>query len=567
MTDSDSDSVDWSLVARDPQTFFGLASGYSRKDLKRSYNRLIRIYKPERAPEEFQRIRGAFELLDNAMRYGEQPSEPALSANAFDWSPAAMHAEATSLNSSEGATEDWQQLNAPVLPPHEVLLARIESTSTRAVYAELSKREQRSPYDYYALAVLSDAIQDDPLKFIKWLLAGLKQYPGERGLMSVLYASLRGSIADDVLPGLLIAVARAVRTDRFYSLTEPLWDRVLQARPFEEFLKLLKKCESELQDYRVEGRVALFMHLLKPAMWIATREWVDETMLFLEENQPEFSYGGDFEMELLSSLREYVEYRDAFLNGIPLRAQMDQAIQDYCLLDDSQCDHAFVECQIRIASSGEEVLKAFPFAPDSDGGSMLVLWEWISVDIADRLPDQIDEPEYHENQSQEMRERSKRVRRFLKSIEARTDASSIGRFWNFVGWIMGILMIGGIYPAIFFPLWYVPQMLIDHPSVETTSLVIGLVAAIGLGFLLHKRWLPNIWGSMCMRFAIRCYARIWRREVQQYLRRSRLSVYEFVMAVEASADFEKMPASTWLMHITQRDSSQHLFVSAQRYLA
>lgn len=564
MTDFDSESVDWSLVARDPQAFFGLASGYSRKDLKRSYNRLIRLYKPERAPEEFQRIRGAFELLDNAMRYGEQPPDPAVSANAFDWSPATMSGEATFHRSSETATQDRQQRHAPAQLPHEVLLAQIESTSARAVYAELSKREQRSPYDYYALAVLSDTLQDDPLKFVKWLLSGLKEYPGERGLMSVLYASLRGSIADEVMPGLLIAVARAVRTDRFYSLTEQLWDRVLQARPFEEFLKLLKKCESELQDYRVEGRIVFFMHILKPVMWVAPREWVDETMLFLDENQPEFSYGGDFEMELLSALREYIEYRDGFLNGNPLRLQMDQAIQNYCRHDDSQCDHAFVECQIRIASSGEEVLKAFPFVPDSDGGSMLVLWEWISVDIADRLPEQA---EHHEEQSLEMRLRSKRVRRFLKSIEARTDASSVGRFWNFVGWIMGLLMIGGIYPALFFPLWYVPPMLFDHPSVETTSLVVALVVAIGLGFFLHKKWLPDIWGRMCMRFAIRCYARIWRREVQQYLRRSRLSVFDFVMAVEASADFEKMPASTWLLHMTQRDSSQHLFVSAQRYLA
>ena len=33
---------DWQLLPHDPQGFFGLADGFDRKDLKRSYNRLLR---------------------------------------------------------------------------------------------------------------------------------------------------------------------------------------------------------------------------------------------------------------------------------------------------------------------------------------------------------------------------------------------------------------------------------------------------------------------------------------------------------------------------------------------
>lgn len=566
MTEPEEEAVDWSLIARDPQVFFGLESGYSRKDLKRSYNRLIRIYKPERAPEEFQRIRGAFELLDNSLRYGEQ-SQPKTSVNMFDWTTAATAGASPSPSATGPRSTAQGRTGAASQPAHEALLAQIEKSSVRATYAELSKREQRSPFDYFALAVLSDTLQDDPLTFFKWLLSGLKLYPGERGLTSTLYASLRGPLADDVVPRLLVAVARTVRTDRFYSLTEPLWDRILKNRPFEEFFKLLRKCESELQDYRVEGQVAFYLHILKAAVWMAPPEWVDEKMLFIDENQPEVFYGGDFELELLGALRDYIQSRDEFLNGNSLRAQMDQAVRDFCLLSDSQSEHSFVECQIRIASSGEEVLKAFPFSLHPSDDSMQILWEWISLDVGGRLPDQVDEVDSYGNHSQAIRKRSQRVRGFLRSIEARTDASGIGRIWNFFAWIMGTLIIGGIYPAIVLPLWLIPSGLIDQPSAGVVSLLVALVVGIGLGFILQKKWLPEVWGNICLKFAACCYTRIWRREVQQYLRRSKLSVYEFLIAVEASADVEKMPASTWLMHLTQRDAAQQLFVSAQRYLA
>ena len=56
--------ADWSLLPHHPVQFFGLEDGFDNRQLKRAYNRLIRIYKPERSPAEFQRIRAAYEQLD-----------------------------------------------------------------------------------------------------------------------------------------------------------------------------------------------------------------------------------------------------------------------------------------------------------------------------------------------------------------------------------------------------------------------------------------------------------------------------------------------------------------------
>ena len=48
---------------RDPFALFGVSHSISQRDLKRVYTRLIRLYKPERLPEQFRRVREAYETL------------------------------------------------------------------------------------------------------------------------------------------------------------------------------------------------------------------------------------------------------------------------------------------------------------------------------------------------------------------------------------------------------------------------------------------------------------------------------------------------------------------------
>ena len=60
MTDSVNEP-NWNLLPEDPESFFGLERPFDLKDLKRSYSRLIKQYKPEKSPAEFQKIRAAYE--------------------------------------------------------------------------------------------------------------------------------------------------------------------------------------------------------------------------------------------------------------------------------------------------------------------------------------------------------------------------------------------------------------------------------------------------------------------------------------------------------------------------
>ena len=59
-----------------PYQLLGVPSGVGSRELKRAYHRLIRIYKPEQSPEEFRRIRAAFESLQRYAELFDSPDEP-----------------------------------------------------------------------------------------------------------------------------------------------------------------------------------------------------------------------------------------------------------------------------------------------------------------------------------------------------------------------------------------------------------------------------------------------------------------------------------------------------------
>ena len=553
MTDAAVPQPNWNLLPHNAEAFFELDSGYSRRDLKRRYNRLIKVYKPEKAPAEFQKIRSAYEQLDNALRYGEKVAvQSAAPVSAFDWSPEA----------SGGQLESAETRSQPALSPPQELAARLRKESPVAVYQELSARSDKTPFDYYALAVLSDTLPEfDPQRFLKWLLSGVRQFPDEPALVRMLYSYFRAELPAGSIRKILLVTARTVRDDRFYSLTEPLWDELLQSSPFEEFRRTLERCESELQDYRIEGRVAFFLHILKPALWKADPDWIEEAFGFVDEHLNHGSMMAEAEAEMLTALREYIDVRKKFLKGHPLRSQIDQAIQDYYLLPQPQNAHSFIECQLRMASNGGELLQAFPFTMtglEDSVSAMTQIWFWISFDVYDGDREDDDEAE-------ERRPTMGKLRMFLRSLDTRTAASTLGRMWGAAGWFYGLTSLIGIFVFAFFAAWIPLKLLLGEDAV-LIRFVASLVVGAGGGFALRQFVLPPLWEKFCLAMGVRCYESLWRREVQQFLRRTRMEITELLYSIQALGDDEELEYSMWVLHLTNADQALPLYVSAQRFL-
>ena len=202
--------VDWSLLPQAPLAFFGLSASFARKELKRAYNRLLRQFKPEKHPQEFQQIRAAYELLDNQLRYGaaSAPSqtyhwktdEPATASASPPFEkrqrpePAAAHA---ATPGAPTAPDRSPPAPAPPAPLH----VRLRQEPMAHLYRQLAEKQHKVPYDFYALAVMSDVVhRKDGLQFLRWILQGLAEHRRDPGLLSLLYEYLRGPASIAVVP-------------------------------------------------------------------------------------------------------------------------------------------------------------------------------------------------------------------------------------------------------------------------------------------------------------------------------------------------------------------------------
>ncbi|MBN9120361.1 MAG: J domain-containing protein [Planctomycetes bacterium] len=147
----------------DPFALLGVPRSVGETELKRAYTRLIRKYKPERAPDEFRRIREAYETAVEMSRwYRESPTRDDLPGLPFTpVGPAA--APEPSPRGPVSPVPHQTQIDPPVRPAQ---LDPAEAAWADAVAGDW-------PGAYAALVVLADLHPDRadlPLR-LYWLLA------------------------------------------------------------------------------------------------------------------------------------------------------------------------------------------------------------------------------------------------------------------------------------------------------------------------------------------------------------------------------------------------------------
>ncbi|WP_339731055.1 J domain-containing protein [uncultured Gimesia sp.] len=388
---SDPTEPQWHLLPDQPEQFFSLSGEYDVRDLKRSYNALIRKFKPEKFPEEFQRIRAAYERLNDALRYGETPhSETLTSGLQFEWSDLETPKENPTSEQQAFETpvfnDDSESTGAKPTPPVEPLSLRerLKQESLQDLYTELKSKPLKTPYDFYALAVLSDLLLEAEYSFPQWLLEGLKAHPEEPALFELLHQFFVSSRSIDGIEELLEATSRVIRSDRYYYLTEAAWDRLLREKPFAVFMRTLESCEMNLLDHQVDHLLVFYIHILKAALWKAGKTWIKNTFAQIEEHIDRMPFWLEQEYEFLYVIKGYQEQRNEFVSGGPLRAMIDRTIVDYCTLNEQDADRSFLECQHSLVAQREELLEEFDI---SSGGieAILGLWDTIADDVFTRI--------------------------------------------------------------------------------------------------------------------------------------------------------------------------------------
>lgn len=552
---------EWSRLPHDPVGFFGLDQSFDRKDLKRAYNALIRRFKPEHAPAEFQRIRAAYESLDESLRYGvviprQQEDD---SRKAAEWT---------------FASEDPQPEPSPAtrfvdrtpVPRAKTLLERIETEPLADIYRELAARRPLSPQDHYALALLADLVErDQPMRFVQWLLEGIKAHPDAAPLWRLLHAYLRGSIPAGYEPKLLLAVARVAGDDRFYPLTEPLWIKLLRGGSVAEFQNLLAQCEKQLRDTQIVGRIAFYIQLAKVAVLQDDPSWGLRAIDTIESNFEQVPPWLEPDVDLLGLLRDYVKLRARFVAGSPLRRRIDQALRDYFTQPQEAGDSSVVACQLLIAGDLPALLEAFPLTDNELHSVFYPLWTWVNWDVAERnaappKQDRSIEADW-----------SVRVFELVKTISNRASNSWSGICSIASGFVyLAMLVLCYVVPFFGLAVTLTVGLLSIYLEAPSWLFVAIYVLALGIAYVCGSK-LSTLMKNRCFvpfsqRISTRIYLRFCRAPLLEFQQRSHLphNLFRslFRACVRDDINFSELISD----HLDQ-DYAPAMLALAQRFLA
>lgn len=514
--------VNWNLLPHQPLKFFGLAPTFHRKDLKRAYNRLLRQFKPEKHPQEFQQIRAAYELLDNQQRYGAAATSPPEYKWQTDDAAAkpGTTAERPAASQSPVDSKAEQAAELPATPAPLPLHQRIRHEPMANIYRQLAEKQHKLPYDFYALAVMSDAVdRRDGQQFLRWLLQGLAEHRRDRALLNLLYEYLRGPLATETISKILVAVSKTVRTDEFFPLTESLWHRLLRERPFVEFRKTFEACETNLRDIRIDARLAFTIEMLKSAVWVADPAWLAKAFGLIEENFQRIPPQVQNDLDLLDFLRNYVAGRPDMATAHPLRRRIDEALREFFSGDAAKRDRSVLKCQVEMAADPVATLEAFPLKSEEDYSNFYTLWCYVSADVAER--------HVGERQPPNVSAWISRGRALYESVERRVVRTSTYARWTMRSTLYRIAIgIAYFVVTVLATLLIIP-MLGSGFFWDMVMPWIAIGGAICLCLFVHFRYVRPKWKAYEQTQLTRLYEEISREELAGFLQRSQFAHQEF----------------------------------------
>jgi len=373
--------VDWNLLQHNPQAFFGLPASFDRKDLKRAYNVWLKRFKPEQYPTEFQRIRAAYELLESQLRFQtnqEVPLEDGIR-------PTLSSTDTVSLPDNSGQSLEKQTPVDPVAFVRE-LLARQDR---EGVFFELSQKEQKTSFEYYALAVLSDFTQpraeEDSSGFVDWILAGLEVHRGDPSLLQLLRAYLsEASMNQRDMKSVLERIVTIFPIDWFYYLSESLWLRFVREVDWSTFVETLQQCEHMIRDPRQYGRLAFKTRLVRAALFRAPDDWCKETLRELEDNSQSMNSSLLPEFEIVSGLFTLKQRADTFVSKGPMSQRIFDAMRSYCEDSEEVWQKKIVSSQAILAANPSAVLYEFQYT-DVETRDLVLPWIIVSSEVREQL--------------------------------------------------------------------------------------------------------------------------------------------------------------------------------------
>jgi hypothetical protein len=557
----------WELLPHDPVGFFELTGSFDRKTLKQRYTDLLRRFKPEKHPSEFQRIRAAFEALEARLRYGQQ-ERTGQTTFRNHWSTDESTTNPPEVRASlEDARPSREQ--AAHRKPNQALtlVRRLESEEPSELYEELERQESKSAYDYYALAVLADLGQPSERPgFLHWILEGLTALPQEPALTALLYEMLRQNDFGDKNLKILLAISRLFPSDQFYYFTESLWRRLIKRDSAERFAAGLDQCEANLRDHRIGAKVTFYVHILRAALWRASGPWIERSLAFLTENQDQIRGELEYEMELNLQLDRYRRASHLFVDGSPQREKIDRCIREFCTVDEQAGAEQLVRTQLELVADSHALLGAVPF-DEADYSAAYDALRWISHATDVRLGIDWVPPDFNKLRDATMQ--------FMRELDSLDDRNAWQLLESFKA-VFELCAICFLAIIVVFLVMLIQFVVADwrwlkpvySEAIFNATLIVAVLATVILYVAVVRKKTTNRWFDRWKeRIARRKYQRHWRYQALRFVRKTQCSLEDVRNTVTAALQQNPgvFTASTWLPDFMARDFGLAFYALAHLY--
>jgi hypothetical protein len=555
------DEVNWSHLPHSPELFFGCAEDATRRDLKRAYNRILKKFKPEQYPEEFKKIRQAFEDLDAQISYGVNFKAPAPEINFED----KTEAPAKELNIEfddlfDGQTEVQQSsddkenpfLDDPFLEDpfgdsdtefddlfdgdtelQQNPFDNKEAETSRKELAELftdgaspedliksiNSKNHPSSSELILSALISETL-DSNFSLLDTLLSSYKAEPDNGYYKNFIFHYLRSKHQVDNVLTSLEKIASIVKGDEFYYFTEPLWYKLADETTLENCCTKLNELE-EIIGYIPPSSLSVFyLHFCTRYVFELDLHFVTDKFEFIEECSDNFSWSEECEVQFLNQLLDYRRSLDTFLNTCPIRKQLHHIIKVWCSSNEADKQQTFIN-EIISMDTGN-LYKQLEFN-DSDLEPC--------ADVISAICSEVKEDQY-EDDLYDDEEKNKKIRSFMLKIEEVTDNSTLGTITTFTFLLLLSLHLVFIIVPATFTYNYIWSFLSEDmvKSWFRYLIYLGVVLALGVPYYIFA-FLPvhNKFEKITNVLSRRLYKKVWRQEVVQFLKQHPIKFYDLRM--------------------------------------
>lgn len=496
--------LNWQLLPEEPEDFFELDDDFDRKQLKRAYTRMIKHYKPEKYPEEFKKIRAAYESLERELRYqNSEPRQKKIIPNQdlFD-----------GLETIKKTDPEEEEI------PEDLV----------AYQRSLERKAKKSEKDYLHLAFLSDIVPD-PKSFLERLLEGTSAIPLSQKLGSLLFDYCRLNHDPEQIPAILKHIAKSLSSQDFYQFTEPLWVILLKKKGFVLWLQTLEHCQHSLKIRGTLEENVFMIYMTRKLFWRAPLPWLERQIHSFNKHHdlvPEYM---ESELEFLEMLLTYRKETQE-LGSNHFLTTIHSTVVLYCEEDNWETE--YIRIQHSILNNREELVSQN--LEQLQSTALLDILNWINHELGcpfcpDSYTDELIE--YKTNiLRKKLIEINWRVRICFSLLNSKFRR------------ILLLVFLGySITLFIAFSTNYIVAGCLFCISILTLSVFIGK----GLGTEFYDA------------ASFRIYQRYWRKELLNFFAESHIPYFRFRAHVREE--------HYWLYHCIEEDMVLPIFTLAQNF--